>query len=165
MKYFAKINDIEYQIEILSETEVLIDSTPHQVDFQALRQHLSYSVLMDGESFETNIYPEDGEWEVLLRGRQFSVLVEDERDKQLRLAAGQSTLEQDSYILKAPMPGLVIDIPVADGDQVKEGDVLLILESMKMQNELKAPRAGTITRIQTEMNANVERNQILLVLE
>jgi biotin carboxyl carrier protein len=165
MKYFAEINGVEYEIEILSDTQVLIDGNPHQVDFQALRQHLTYSVLMDGNSYETNIYPEEGVWEVLLRGRQFSVLVEDERDKQLRLAGGQSSLEQGSYILKAPMPGLVIDVPVSEGDQVKEGDVLLILESMKMQNELKAPRAGKITRIQTELHANVERNQALLMLE
>ena len=63
------------------------------------------------------------------------------------------------------MPGLVIDIPIQEGDQVEKGDVLVILESMKMQNELTAPRAGKVTRIQTTVNDNVERKQTLLILE
>jgi biotin carboxyl carrier protein len=63
------------------------------------------------------------------------------------------------------MPGLVIDIPVKEGDQVSEGDVLVILESMKMQNELTAPRAGTVTQIQVSVNDNVERKESLLILE
>ena len=63
------------------------------------------------------------------------------------------------------MPGLVIDIPVKVGDQVEKGDVLVILESMKMQNELTASRAGKITRIQTNVNDHVERKENLLVLE
>ena len=63
------------------------------------------------------------------------------------------------------MPGLVIDIQVKVGDEVKEGQVLLILESMKMQNELKAPRDGKIARIQAKVNDNVERKEALLILE
>jgi biotin carboxyl carrier protein len=63
------------------------------------------------------------------------------------------------------MPGLVIDIPVQEGDQVAEGDVLVILESMKMQNELRAPKAGLITKIETSVNDNVERKEALLILE
>ena len=63
------------------------------------------------------------------------------------------------------MPGLVIDIQVNVGDEVKEGQVLLILESMKMQNELKAPRDGKIARIQAKVNENVERKQTLLILD
>jgi biotin carboxyl carrier protein len=63
------------------------------------------------------------------------------------------------------MPGLVIDIPVAEGDQVSKGDVLVILESMKMQNELTAPRDGKVTRVHAVVNGNVERKESLLVLE
>jgi biotin carboxyl carrier protein len=165
MIYIARIGEQEYEIEILSETRVLINGVPHEVDFKPLRQQLSFSLLADGKSYEANIYQDNGEWEVLLRGRQFSVEVEDERERRLRLASGQETIPKGKYLLKAPMPGLVIAIPVAEGDQVSKGDVLVVLESMKMQNELTAPRDGTVTRIHAQVNDNVERKENLLVLE
>ena len=163
--YYAEIEGEEYQIEILSDNEVVINGERHEINFQALRQHLSFSLLVEGNSYETNIYQDNGIWEVLLRGKQFSVQVEDERERRLRMAAGEASKQTGRIILQAPMPGLVIDIPVCEGQEVKKGEVLLILESMKMQNELTAPRAGRITRVQVEVNDNVERKQGLLVLE
>ena len=165
MKYIATIEDKEYEIEILSETRVLIDEVPYEIDFKHLRQYLSFSLLVNGKSYETNIYQDNSDWEVLLRGRQFTVDVEDERERRLRLAAGHVSVQKGKYILRAPMPGLVIDIPVKVGDEVSEGDVLVILESMKMQNELTAPRDGVVSRIQAQVNGNVERKEALLVLE
>ncbi len=164
-KYFAELNGKEYQIEILSDNRAVINGTQYAYDFQILRQHLSYSLLVDGMSFETNIYQDNGFWEVLMRGKQFSIRVEDERERHLRMATGQGTIEKGKFILHSPMPGLVIDIPVKEGQEVEEGAVLVILESMKMQNELIAPRAGIITRIETSLHDNVERKQVLLVLE
>jgi acetyl/propionyl-CoA carboxylase alpha subunit len=163
--YFAGIEDREYQIEILSNREVLINGDLYEFDFQALRQHLSYSLLIKGESYEVNVYQENGEWEVLLRGKQYTVTVEDEREKRLREASGEAGIRLGAVSVLAPMPGLVIDIPVAEGEDIDEGDVLIVLESMKMQNELRAPRSGKISSIQTKINANVERKQTLLVLE
>lgn len=163
--YYAEIEDVEYQIEILSDNQVVINGQPHEFDFQALRQHLSYSLLIGGNSFEINIYQDNGNWEVLLRGRRFSVKVEDERERRLRMAAGQVSKQKGEILLQAPMPGLVIEIPIKVGQEVDQGDVLVILESMKMQNELTAPKAGRITRIQAKVNDIVERKQVLLVLE
>ena len=165
MRYFARIDDREYEIEILSSSQILIDGVEHEIDFKDLRQQLSYSMLVDGKSYETNIIHDNGEWEVLLRGQQYAVIVEDERDRRLRLAAGQPNLPQGKYILAAPMPGMVIDIPVAVGDRVSKGDVLIILESMKMQNELTAPHDGLVASINARVNGNVDRKENLLVLE
>jgi biotin carboxyl carrier protein len=163
--YFAEVEGIEYRIEILSETKVVINGTSHDIDYQTLKKNASCSLLVDGKSFEPSTFQENGGWEILLKGRRFNVLVEDERERQLRLAGGQSSLQEGHFILKSPMPGLVIDIPIQEGDQVKKGDVLVILESMKMQNELTAPRDGKITHIQVIVNDNVERKQTLLILE
>lgn len=165
MKYIATIEDQEYVIEILSETRVLIDDVPHEIDFKRLQQYLSFSLLVDGKSYETNIFQDNNDWEVLLRGRQFTVDVEDERERRLRMAADYIPVHKGKFVLTAPMPGLVIDIPVAEGDQVSKGDVLVILESMKMQNELTAPRDGTVARINAKVNGNVERKESLLVLD
>ena len=70
--------------------------------------------------------------------------------------------EHGEFHLKAPMPGLVVAIPVSEGQTVSKGDVLLMLESMKMQNELKAPRAGTIARMRVKVGDSVELKQTLL---
>ena len=163
--YFAEIEGKEYRIEILSESRVVINGTSHEIDYQTLKQHASCSLLFDGRSFEPNTYQENGGWEILLQGRRFKVIVEDERERRLRKAAGQTSTQKGKFTLQAPMPGLVIDIPVKVGDEVKEGQVLLILESMKMQNELTTPRDGKIARIQAKVNDNVERKQILLILD
>jgi biotin carboxyl carrier protein len=60
------------------------------------------------------------------------------------------------------MPGLVIDLPVEEGQQVEKGDVLVILESMKMQNELKSPRPGMVARLDVKIGESVEQRQTLL---
>ncbi|MCK4801538.1 MAG: biotin/lipoyl-binding protein, partial [Anaerolineales bacterium] len=125
--YYAEIEDVEYKIEILSDNQVVINGQPHEFDFQALRQHLSYSLLIGGNSFEINIYQDNGNWEVLLRGRRFSVKVEDERERRLRMAAGQVSKQKGEILLQAPMPGLVIEIPIKVGQEVDQGDVLVIL--------------------------------------
>jgi biotin carboxyl carrier protein len=63
------------------------------------------------------------------------------------------------------MPGLVVEVPVKEGDEIQQGKVLVILESMKMQNELKSPRDGTVTRIEVQAGDSVEQRQAMLSLE
>ena len=89
-------------------------------------------------------------------------MVEDEREKRLRAAAGGGVAETGEYHLRAPMPGLVVAVPIAEGQEVKKGQVILILESMKMQNELKAPRDGIMGRIRVKAGESVEQKQTLL---
>lgn len=165
MKFIAEINQQEYEIQLINDHQAEIDGELHEINFESIGKQLTYSLLVDGKSFEVNLYQENGTWEVILRGRRYSVRVEDERERLLRSAAGRSSLEDGRYCLQAPMPGLVISIPVSEGQQVAEGDVLLILESMKMQNELTAPREGTVTGIRVEINENVDRKQTLVIVE
>jgi len=62
------------------------------------------------------------------------------------------------------MPGVVIDIPIKEGQEVTQGDNVIILESMKMQNEIKAPRDGTVNHLRVKAGESVDQNQILLIL-
>mgnify|MGYP003407563678 CR=1 FL=1 len=80
----------------------------------------------------------------------------------LRAAAGGAVAESGEFNLKAPMPGLVVSVAVEQDQEVAKGDVLVILESMKMQNELKTPRAGRIERIRVKPGESVEQKQTLL---
>ncbi|MFZ5912554.1 MAG: biotin/lipoyl-containing protein [Chloroflexota bacterium] len=165
MKYITTVNDKEFLIEIVDERHLAVNGRVFQVDFDSIHGQPVFSLLLDGRSFEGFAYSGEEQMEVLLMGRQFPVRVEDEREKRLRAAAGSSVSEAGEFHLKSPMPGMVVSIPVEEGQAVEKGQVLVILESMKMQNELKAPRAGTIHRIRVRAGESVEQKQTLLSVQ
>lgn len=162
MKYVTKIDDQEFLVEILDEKHIRINDKILDVDFESVSGQPVYSLIIGGKSYEAYVSPNEEKWEILLRGRLYQAEVEDEREKRLRAAGGAGATESGEYHLKAPMPGLVVAIPVEEGQEVTKGQVLLILESMKMQNELKAPRDGVITRIKVRPGETVEQKQTLL---
>ncbi len=164
MKYVTTIDGKEFVIEVVDERHVRVGDRLLPVDFKSVSGQPVYSLIVDGKSYESFVYQGDEDWQVLLRGRQFQVKVEDEREKRLKAEAGGGVVEGGEFHLKAPMPGLVVAIPVNEGDEVKKGEVLVILESMKMQNELKSPRDGTISHIKVKAGESVEQKQVLLNL-
>lgn len=164
MRYIATINGKDYTIEIVDENHIVLNGEMHEVDFMPVGGGLIYSLLLEGKSFEVHVYPEEDEWQVIVHGQQYSARVEDERERRLRASAGEQAVDHGEYLLRAPMPGMVVSIPVKDGEQVERGQVLLVLESMKMQNELKSPRAGKVGRIRVEQGQNVEQKQVLLTV-
>ena len=164
MKYVTTVDNQEFQIEIVDERHIRIGERLLEVDFQAISGQPVFSVILDGKSYESFVYQGEEDWEVLIRGRQYQVKIEDEREKRLKAAAGGGVAEGGEFHLKAPMPGLVVSVLVEEGQEVKKGQVMLILESMKMQNELKAPRDGVIGRIRVKAGESVEQKQSMLSL-
>jgi acetyl/propionyl-CoA carboxylase alpha subunit len=162
MKYIATIGDNEYVIELLDDHRVLLDGKIYQVDFNALSNEPVFSLLIDGKSFEAYLYEEGDALNVLMQGRFYRAVVEDEREKRLRAASRSTVSGSEDFHLKAPMPGLVVMVPVKNGQQVEKGDVLLILESMKMQNELKSPRSGYVARVRVRPGDRVEQHETML---
>jgi biotin carboxyl carrier protein len=161
MKYITTIDGKEYSLEIIDEKHVNIGGKILEVDFESVTGQPVYSMIIDGKSYEGYVYPDEENWQVLLHGRLYQATVEDEREKRLR-AAASGISESGEYHMKAPMPGMVISIPVSEGQTVSKGQVLIILESMKMQNELKSPKDGTIHRIKIKTGDTVELKQSLL---
>ena len=162
MKYVTTIDGKEFMVDVLDEKHVSVNGQALEVDFESINGQPVYSLIIDGKSYEGYVYPDEQKWQVLLHGRLYQAEVEDEREKRLRMAAGGSVAESGEFHLRAPMPGLVVAIPVAEGESVKKGQVLLILESMKMQNELKSPRDGMVSRIRVKAGETVEQKQTLL---
>ncbi len=162
MKYITTIDNQQFEIEVVDEHHIRIGERLLQVDFEPVSGQPVFSLILDGKSYEAFVYPGEEDWDVLLRGRQYQVKVEDEREKRLKAAGGAGATEGGEFHLKAPMPGLVVSILVEEGQQVKKGQVMLILESMKMQNELKAPRDGVMSRIRVKAGESVEQKQALL---
>jgi acetyl/propionyl-CoA carboxylase alpha subunit len=162
MKYITTVEDRQFLVEIIDEKHISVDGKVYEVDFESVSGQPVYSLIVDGKSHESYVAAGDHDWQVLIRGRLFPVTVEDEREKRLRSAAGGGVAETGEFHLRAPMPGLVVAILVEESQAVKKGQVLLILESMKMQNELKSPRDGTVGRLRVKAGETVEQKQTLL---
>lgn len=95
----------------------------------------------------------------------YEVKIFDELDiliSEMGLSLGSAQVEND---VKAPMPGLILDVNVSEGDEVKEGDYLLVLEAMKMENALTAPIDGKVKTISVSKGDKVDKNQLLIEME
>jgi biotin carboxyl carrier protein len=162
MKYVATTGDREILIEIVDEHHILVDGVSYEIDFEAVSEQTVYSLLANNKSYEALVYESEEGWQVLLHGSQYVLLVEDERERRLRASLDGGIVGNVDFHLKAPMPGLVVTVPVSEGQTIDRGDVLLILESMKMQNELKSPRSGKVSRVQVKPGDSVEQRDTLL---
>ncbi|NIS78886.1 MAG: biotin/lipoyl-binding protein [Anaerolineales bacterium] len=164
MKYIATIEDQQFEIEINADGEIMVNGERLSLDFQSVAGRPVYSMLIEGRSFEAYVVPSLSGLEVLLKGQLYLVNVEDERQRRLRMASGAQISQTGEYHLRAPMPGLVVAVPVEEGQQVEKGDNLIVLESMKMQNELKSPRGGTIARVRVHAGDSVDQNQVMVIV-
>ncbi len=164
MKYITVVGDKSFTIDINREGTVLIDGVPRALDFQSIDNGGLYSILLDNKSFEALVEQNEGEYQVLISGTLYHVNVVDERAKRLAEAGGAFAPTTGELNIKSPMPGLIVAIPVHEGDHIKKGQVLVVLESMKMENELKAPRDGHVSMIKVAPHQAVEHGQVLLVL-
>ena len=164
MKYFVTIEDREYEIEVDGST-MSVDGVLISAELASLpgtdRRHLR----MDDRSVSLfgRLRP-DG-WLVELEGRGFEVRVEDERARHIRdLASAAAPLETRREV-RAPMPGLIVKVEVEVGQEVEQGDGLIVMEAMKMENELRADADATVREVLVEPGQTVNRDDLLVVLE
>jgi len=105
-----------------------------------------------------------GALEVLVGGRRFDVVVSQERRRRSRPQAEATGVGRGASV-KSPMPGRVVRVLVAAGDRVGAGQPLVVVEAMKMENELRAPAAGVVTKVGVEAGAAVDTGAVLIVIE
>jgi biotin carboxyl carrier protein len=117
-----------------------------------------YSVILDGCSYEVAVTGS----EVEIGGTRVQIEVEDPRKWN---PAGASRTGEGRAAIKAPMPGKVLRVLVAVGDEVAAGQGLVVLEAMKMQNEMKAPRAGRVASVGVKEHEAVNAGEVLLTIE
>ncbi len=104
-------------------------------------------------------------WRMSIRGRTFDVGIEDERTRAIREMAGQSDGGARSPELRAPMPGLVVRVLVEPGQRVAMGEGLVVVEAMKMENELRAEGPGTVSTVAARSGETVNRDDVLITFE
>jgi biotin carboxyl carrier protein len=164
MKYISSIGDEQFVIEINRDNQVTVNGELVEVDMQQMLDTTMHSIILDGQSHDVRMNEGEAVYVVQLSGEIFDVVVEDERTRRLTgLKSGLGT-GTGEIIIKAPMPGVVVEVLVRPGQPVKSGEVLVILESMKMQNELKSPRGGQVHAVRVSAGDKVDPNAILVTI-
>jgi biotin carboxyl carrier protein len=141
--YMALLNGAEKVVEVAraegDQLTIIIDNRPHVV-------------VLESES------------QIRVDGEMYSVSVIDEQIQKL-IKASPEKFHKKELAIKAVMPGLVIDVTVKEGDSVKAGDALLVVEAMKMQNEVKTPKDGVVKKILVQKGKTVNSGDNLLLIE
>ena len=165
MKYATTVGERTYIIEINRDGEIVIDGERFAADLYPIDGLGTYSLLLNHESYEALVEMREGQIGVLLRGRFYPIEVKDERAVRLAQASRGFGVPTGEVVIKSPMPGLIVAVRVNPGEEVAKGQALVILESMKMENELKAPRAGRVGVVRVEPRQAVEQGQTLVTIE
>ncbi len=167
MAFIAKLGEQSYSVEIeeigKSLYRVAIDGNDFLVDGKKTGR-TNYSLIVDNRSFEIEVDNSEDEYRVLVDGRNYHVHLIDER--RVRVGGGQSDIDlQGRQKVSVPMPGKVIAVLVSEGDNVERGQGLVIVEAMKMENEVRSPIAGEVKEIKVKPGDAVEGGAVLLVVE
>ena len=160
------INDTALEVSRSESGHISINNEEVNYDLITISKG-NYHLLLNDISYRINVLDKDGNTGAitfLVNGREFKGKLGYKIEELLR-SMGMETGKRVLKELKAPMPGLVLDVLVSDGQEVKEGDDLLILEAMKMENAIKSPQDGTIDHISVTKQDKVDKNEILVTFK
>jgi biotin carboxyl carrier protein len=168
MHYVALIQGEERQVEVTEISpgnyRVEIDGRSFDVDAAILSESHS-SLLMGGACYDVQFDGSGADRQVLVDGKVHSVEVLDLRTVRLRKAQASAASHDGPAEISSPMPGKVVDILVKEGESVKAGQGLIIVEAMKMENELKSPKDGVVGSIKAVPGAAVDGGAVLCTVE
>ena len=158
----------KYKVSVNEEMEFEFDKNQIFAPDIAEVSSSIFHILHNSRSFKAELDQSDflkKSYTVKINSKKYQVKISNEldlliEDMGLSLAAAQVIND-----IKAPMPGLILDVLVKEGQEVKEGDYLLVLEAMKMENTLTAPRDGVVKSVSIKKGETVDKNQLLIEME
>jgi biotin carboxyl carrier protein len=165
MKYYATVDGRTYEISVDGTGSITVDGVPLTADMQRIGRLDLFSLLIDNVSHEVAVEGDSDQrntYNVLVEGTRYDVKVLDERTRRLSLADRSLKPPPGELSIRAPIPGLVVKVTVTPGQTIGEGETVVILEAMKMENELRAPRAGVVHEVRVEAGAQVSLGQVLV---
>ena len=163
MRYFVQVDGEAWVVDI-EEDAVLVNGEPVSVDLTQSGIPELYSVLLDGSSHEVLVSSDVSGCDVTVGGQVLRAEVQDEPTRILMKGRGSAETAGGDLPVPAPISGLVVSVAVADGDTVEAGQTLVVLEAMKMENDITAPRAGVVGQVAVADGDRVEINHVMLVL-
>lgn len=164
MKYYVRVNGREMEVALEGD-QVTVGGRTVSASLEAVPGSPLRQLVIDGRSFALPVEPRGrGEWTVSPQGERFEVEVVDERTRHIRSLTSSGERRGGPAALKAPMPGLVVRVQVEIGQRVTAGTPVIVLEAMKMENQLKAPSAAVVTAVHVSAGEAVEKGRVLLEL-
>ena len=165
MKYVVLIDDHSIEVEVDGE-HVTIAGQTYSATLNVIPGTPLRQLLLDGRPLTLSVEPLGrGRWALAPGGERLEVEVLDERTRHIRTLTGGGDQRRAAPVLKAPMPGLVVRVQAQQGDTVAAGAGLIVLEAMKMENELKAVSPGVVKAVRVAPGEVVEKGQVLLEFE
>jgi biotin carboxyl carrier protein len=164
--YLATSREQTHRLEVQQERDKLgvsLDGRDFPADVLRIAPH-HYSMLLDGRHYEVDVLEMEEASVVLVNGQPFRVEIRRERGRHGGPQPGKGEDQTSQQSVIAPMPGKVVKLLVKPGDVVREGDGVVVVEAMKMENELKARVAGTIAEIRTQEGTAVNGGDVLVVI-
>lgn len=157
-------NKQNYTIEFDNPDSETIDGAAFQWDIIKVKDG-SFHILKDNKSYNVEVVKTDVKektFTISVNGNKYQLALKDKFDELLKSLGLDDMASKKVNEIKAPMPGLVLEIKVAEGDVVKKGDAILVLEAMKMENNIKSPTDGIVKKINVKKGMAVEKNQVLI---
>ena len=164
MKLHVEIEGKPHRVELLQARDLsrwFADGHPLDADGKEVSPGV-YSILVQGESFEVRVERIGAELRATTQGREYRLAIRDPREWK-KSRAGAAEAEGRQHVL-APMPGKVVRVLVAAGDEVQAGQGLMVVEAMKMQNEIRAPKSGKIERLSVTEGQAVNSGEVVAVV-
>ncbi len=159
----AKVNKNSYEVKF-EKNDAYVDEKIIDWDITKISDR-SYHIISNNVSYRAELVSIDHKTKVIvlkLNGKKVEVALKDKFDL-LLVKLGMDTLATAKMNeIKAPMPGLILEIQIKAGEEVKKGDPIMILEAMKMENVLKSPGDGLVKAIKVNKGQSVEKNQVLV---
>ena len=157
------------ELKIQFEDETLnsgtINGKPFEWDCKEIHKGV-YHIIKDHRSYNVELLEVDvvlKSFTIKINGNKYCLTAKDKYDELLHQLGFDNSIASKVNEIKAPMPGMVLEVAVKTGDEVKIGDKLLVLEAMKMENILRSPCNGTVKKIIAEKGKAVEKNQVLIL--
>ena len=165
MRYIVSVLGRDIEVEIDGE-QVTVAGRTHSASLGRVAGTPLRQLLLDGRSEAIAAEPAGGgRWVLTCRGERFELEVLDERTRHIRSLTGGPDRPRGPVALKAPMPGLVVRVQVEAGQAVPAGAGVVVLEAMKMENELRAPTAAVVRVVRVRPGEAVEKGQVLVEFE
>lgn len=166
MSYLVTIQGTTYTVSLDDRdgrVALRIDGRPVEIDMASIHGDQFYSLLVDGRSYTAVAATQGEQREVKVNGVSSEVAVEDEQLARLR-GQVKSRRRTGGAQIKAPMPGRIVSVSAAVGDSVQSGQGVVVIEAMKMENELRAQSSGLVKEIRVGEGDTVDKNAVLVVI-
>lgn len=122
----------------------------------------TYSILISGKSLDARVEADQGKLRIYVAGQEYAAIIRDPRSWQRKQGRGPESAERRQIV--APMPGKIIRVLLKPGDRVETGQGVVVVEAMKMQNEVRSPKSGTIDRISVAEGQAVSAGDVLAIV-